>query len=36
MSEYSSHWSPGLVEEFRRYDLNNDGIITAAEAAKAK
>lgn len=36
MAEYSSHWSPSLVDEFRRYDLNNDGIITGQEAAKAK
>ncbi len=33
MSEYSSSWSKRTVEEFRRYDHNDDGIITAKEAA---
>jgi hypothetical protein len=36
MSEYSRSWSSSSVAEFRRYDLNDDGIITAKEAAKAK
>lgn len=36
MSEFSRSWSESTVEQFRRYDLNNDGIITAKEAAKAK
>ena len=34
MSEYSRSWSASTVAEFRRYDLNDDGIITAKEAAK--
>jgi hypothetical protein len=34
MSEYSRSWSKGTVETFRRLDLNNDGIVTANEAAK--
>lgn len=33
MSEYSSSWSKSTAEEFRRYDKNDDGIITAKEAA---
>jgi len=36
MSEYSRSWSSSAVSEFRRYDLNDDGIITATEAAKKK
>lgn len=36
MSEYSGSWSAGTVSEFRRYDLNDDGFITAKEAAKQK
>src|SRR6185369_17684753 len=36
MSEYSHSMSESVVSEFRRYDLNDDGIITAKEAAKAK
>jgi Ca2+-binding EF-hand superfamily protein len=34
MSEYSRTWSKRLVDEFRRYDTNDDGVITAKEAAK--
>lgn len=34
MSEYSRSWSTSSVSEFRRYDQNDDGIITAKEAAK--
>jgi hypothetical protein len=34
MSEYSRSWSNSAVSEFRRYDQNDDGIITAKEAAK--
>ena len=34
MSEYSRTWSKSTVAEFRRYDLNDDGIITPKEAAK--
>jgi Ca2+-binding EF-hand superfamily protein len=34
MSEYSRSWSTSAVSEFRRYDQNDDGIITAKEAAK--
>ena len=33
MSEYSRSWSDRTVGEFRRYDLDNDGIVTAKEAA---
>ena len=32
MSEYSRTWSDRTVDEFRRYDLNNDGVVTAKEA----
>jgi hypothetical protein len=35
MSEYSRTWSERTVAEFRRYDLNDDGIITAKEATKS-
>ena len=35
MAEYASEWTPDLVDEFNRYDLNHDGIITAAECLKA-
>jgi Ca2+-binding EF-hand superfamily protein len=31
MSEFSSAWSDSLVEEFRRWDLNNDGLIVPGE-----
>ncbi len=34
MSEYSRSWSARSVGEFRRYDLNNDGVVTAKEAAE--
>jgi hypothetical protein len=33
MSEYGRSWSQRTVSAFRRYDLNNDGIVTAKEAA---
>ncbi|MCL6505314.1 MAG: hypothetical protein K6T86_21780 [Pirellulales bacterium] len=31
MSEFATTWTDAKVEEFMRYDLNGDGIITAAE-----
>lgn len=34
MSEYSRYWTKNIVDEFRRYDRNDDGFITAKEAAK--
>jgi hypothetical protein len=34
MSEYSRSWSERTVNEFRRYDLNDDGVVTPKEAAK--
>jgi hypothetical protein len=34
MSEYSPTWSERLVNEFGRYDLNDDGVVTAKEAVK--
>ncbi len=34
MSEYSRYWTKSIVDEFRRYDRNDDGFITAKEAAK--
>ena len=34
MSEYSRSWSSRTVAEFRRYDQNDDGIITAKEVKK--
>jgi hypothetical protein len=36
MSEYSQRWSKSTVDEFRRYDKNDDGVITAKEATGAK
>ena len=36
MSEYSRSVSQSMVTEFRRYDANDDGMITAKEAAKQK
>ena len=36
MSEYSRSWSSSAADDFRRYDLNDDGIVTAKEAAKHK
>jgi Ca2+-binding EF-hand superfamily protein len=36
MSEFSRSWSQRTVDDFRRYDLNNDGIITPQEAIKSK
>jgi hypothetical protein len=36
MSEYSRTWSTSAVSDFRRYDLNDDGIVTAKEAAAKK
>jgi hypothetical protein len=34
MSEYSRSWSKSTVADFRRFDVNDDGIVTAKEAAK--
>jgi EF hand domain-containing protein len=34
MSEYSHSWTESTAAEFKRYDLDNDGIITAEEALK--
>ena len=34
MSEYSKSWTESQAAEFKRYDLDNDGIITAEEALK--
>jgi hypothetical protein len=34
MNEYGRTWSSRLVDEFRRYDVNDDGIITPKEVAK--
>jgi Ca2+-binding EF-hand superfamily protein len=33
MSEYRSSWSASAVRDFQRLDVNNDGVITAKEAA---
>jgi hypothetical protein len=35
MSEFSRTWSKRTVQEFRRHDLNDDGIITPKEAVKS-
>jgi Ca2+-binding EF-hand superfamily protein len=31
MAEFATEWTDAKVAEFRRYDLNGDGVITAAE-----
>jgi hypothetical protein len=36
MTEYARRWTPNLVEEFNRYDLNRDGVVTAAECLKTE
>src|SRR5262245_45862062 len=36
MSEFSRYWSESVVADFRRLDLDGDGIITAKEAARKK
>ena len=36
MAEYTDNWTPEKVAEFARYDLNHDGIITAAECLKVE
>lgn len=36
MSEYSHFWTKTTLAEFRRYDLNEDGIITPKEVAKRR
>jgi hypothetical protein len=38
MAQYCSadNWSPDVVERFNHYDLNHDGIITAAECLKVE
>jgi len=36
MSEFSHNWSSSVVADFRRWDLNNDGVITTKEAAQRK
>jgi Ca2+-binding EF-hand superfamily protein len=36
MTEFSHYWSSSVVADFRRWDLNNDGIITTKEAAQRK
>ena len=33
MNEYSRSWSKSSVADFRRYDLNDDGVVTSKEAA---
>ena len=36
MAEFATDWTPGAAAEFARYDLNRDGIITAAECLKVE
>jgi hypothetical protein len=36
MAEYTDRWTPEALAEFQKYDLNHDGIITAAEVLKAE
>lgn len=36
MAEFADHWTDSKVAEFRRYDLNGDGILTPAEWLKGQ
>jgi hypothetical protein len=36
MAEFASEWTPEVAAEFNRYDLNHDGVITAAECLKVE
>ena len=36
MAEYTERWTPDALAEFQKYDLNHDGIITAAEVLKVQ
>ena len=36
MAEFATEWTPETAAEFDRYDLNHDGIITAAEVLKVE
>jgi Ca2+-binding EF-hand superfamily protein len=36
MSEYASEWTDEKIAEFKGYDLNGDGLITAKECLQAK
>ena len=36
MAEFASEWTPEIAAEFNRYDLNHDGVITAAECLKVE
>ena len=36
MAQFTDNWTPEKVAEFARYDLNHDGIITAAECLKVE
>jgi hypothetical protein len=36
MAQFATNWTPDKVKEFDRYDLNHDGIITAAECLKVE
>ena len=35
MAEFANEWTPELVDEFNRYDLNHDGIITAGRMSES-
>jgi hypothetical protein len=36
MAQFATEWTPEDLEKFNRYDLNHDGIITAAECLKVE
>ncbi|WP_339942263.1 proprotein convertase P-domain-containing protein [Novipirellula rosea] len=36
MDEYTDEWTEELIDEFRSYDTNGDGLLTASEAISAK
>jgi hypothetical protein len=36
MANYTNNWTPEAVKQFEKYDLNHDGIITAAEVMKVE
>ena len=36
MAEFTDHWTAEALAKFNKYDLNHDGIITAAECLKVE
>ncbi len=36
MAEFATDWTPEEIDKFNRYDLDRDGVITAAECLKVE